>query len=236
MGLLKKVQPGPKHKTPVRPEKGGKEDISPKDGNRPTSNEPETAFADLHLAYTSCREAVSRLESSANNSKETVQPWLKIIDDKLAGIDKLKKKDRDASRMLDLDSSLVVNLPHTIVGQGATQETVLPRPGVGFDRANSDRKLMNQEVRWLRQLCSGVFLEVKRDPDLVTKKCTLDQSRDETYDDYIRRTLERGYTVYVEAHNRLREQQRTSPDEQKEVDPKPSKKKKRGRSSRNKGQ
>lgn len=129
-----------------------------------------------------------------------------------------------------------MNLPHTIAGQGATQETVLSRPGPGFDRANHDRKTMNQEVRRLRQLCSGVLLEIERDPNLVARKCTVDESRDETYEEFIKQTLMKGYDVYVDAHNRLREQQRTSPDEQKEVNPKPSKKKKKGRWSRKKGQ
>ncbi|GAB7326188.1 hypothetical protein MBLNU13_g10185t1 [Cladosporium sp. NU13] len=218
-GLIKRVQPGPKHKTPIRPETEDEEDSSSEYGNRPTSNEPETPFADLQLVYTSCRDAVLRLESCSSHSKEDVQPWLKIIDENLAGIDKLRKEEGHAPR------------------QGATQETVLPRPGAGIDRANDDRKVMNQEVRRLRQLCSGVFLEVERDPDLVTRKCRLGQSRGETYDDYIKGTLKGGYTVYVEAHNRLHEQQRTSADEQKEVNPKPSKKKKKkGRSSRKKGQ
>lgn len=235
-GLIKRVQPGPKHKTPIRPETEDEEDSSSEYGNRPTSNEPETPFADLQLVYTSCRDAVLRLESCSSHSKEDVQPWLKIIDENLAGIDKLRKEEGHAPRMFDLDSSLIVNLPHKMIGQGATQETVLPRPGAGIDRANDDRKVMNQEVRRLRQLCSGVFLEVERDPDLVTRKCRLGQSRGETYDDYIKGTLKGGYTVYVEAHNRLHEQQRTSADEQKEVNPKPSKKKKKGRSSRKKGQ
>lgn len=102
MELIKKVQPVPKY---IRPEKGDKKDGSSEDGNKPTSNEPEKPFADLQLVYTSCKDAVLRLDSSANHSKETVQPWLKIIDDKLAGINKLRKEEGDASRMLDMDSS-----------------------------------------------------------------------------------------------------------------------------------
>lgn len=130
-----------------------------------------------------------------------------------------------------------MNLPHIIVGQGATQETVLSCPGPGLDRANPDQKVMNQKVRQLRQLCSGLLLEVERNPWLVTEKWRLDGSRGEANEEFIRQTLMKGYNkVYIGAHNRLREQQRTSPDEQKEVIPKPSKKKKKGRWSRKKDQ
>lgn len=129
-----------------------------------------------------------------------------------------------------------MDLPHTIAGQGATQKTELSRPDPGLDRANHDQKIMDQKVNQLRQLCTGLLLEVGRRPGLVTEKCTQAGSRGETNEEFISQTLEKGYdSDYVAAHNRLRKQQRTSPDEQKKVSVEPSKKKK-GRWSRKKGQ
>ena len=57
------------------------------------------------MAYKSCRVAILHLESTPDHSKETVKLRLDTIDEKLADIDKLRKKEGDASRMLDMNSS-----------------------------------------------------------------------------------------------------------------------------------
>ena len=102
---LKKTQPGPKYKTPQGPEKGDRKDRSSEDGNKPASSKRENPFADLEVAYKSCRVAILHLESTPDHSKETLKSWLDTIDEKLADIDKLRKKEGDASRMLDMNSS-----------------------------------------------------------------------------------------------------------------------------------
>lgn len=175
--------------------------------------EPKKPFADLQLAYTSCKDAILPLQFSEDHSIEC-QSWLGMINKRLADIHRLRQKAGGSSRVFDPDSSFVVAFSHrTAVGQIATQATVLSRPDARFDSRNAHRMVMKQQVRRLRHLCSGVLVEVARCPD-HPRDCN-------TYDnDNISRTLREAYTVYVDAYDKLCHQQWMSFVEREDVNPK----------------